>query len=115
MTLPNLGLMRAVAERLDQLAMPYAFVGGSIVNLLLDHPELSPARPTDDVDVIIEVLSTARYSDVEGQLRSVGFDHDMRAGAPKCRWTLGGATVDIICPPTALHSGSTRLGLPRRW
>ena len=53
MALPNLGAMRAVADRLDQLGIPYAFVGGSIVNLLLDNPTVSPARPTDDVDVII--------------------------------------------------------------
>ena len=46
-------------------ALPYAFIGGSIVNLLVDHPELTPARPTDDVDVIIDLISGARYSDVE--------------------------------------------------
>ena len=26
------------------------------MNLLIDHPELTPARPTDDVDVIIEIV-----------------------------------------------------------
>jgi hypothetical protein len=42
--------MRAVADRLDSLGLDYAFVGGSIVNLLLDNPALLSARPTDDVD-----------------------------------------------------------------
>src|SRR6185436_11726518 len=65
MSVPNLGAMRAVAERLDRVGLPYAFVGGSVVNLLIDHPELTPARPTDDVDVIIEIISGARYSEVE--------------------------------------------------
>ena len=51
----NLGSLRAVADRLDGLGLGYAFTGGSIVNLLLDDPGLSPARPTDDVDVILEV------------------------------------------------------------
>jgi hypothetical protein len=37
MSLPNLASMRAVADRLDSLGLDYAFVGGSIVNLLLDH------------------------------------------------------------------------------
>jgi tRNA nucleotidyltransferase/poly(A) polymerase len=45
--------MRAVAERLDELGLEYAFLGGSVVGLLLDHPELSPVRATDDVDVVI--------------------------------------------------------------
>lgn len=96
MALPNLGAMRAVADRLDQLGIPYAFVGGSIVNLLLDNPTVSPARPTDDVDVIIELVSSARYSDIEAKLRTIGFDHDMSEGAPKCRWVLGELLVDIM-------------------
>lgn len=109
MSVPNLGAMRAVAERLERVGLPYAFVGGSVVNLLIDHPELTPARPTDDVDVIIELISGATYSDVEAKLRVVGFSHDMRQGAPKCRWILGGLTVDIM--PT---DGAT-LGLNTAW
>jgi predicted nucleotidyltransferase len=100
--------MRAVAERLDRVGLPYAFVGGSVVNLLIDHPELTPARPTDDVDVIIEIIS-ARYSDVEARLRAVGFSHDMQPGAPKCRWMLGPLTVDIM--PTE----GAALGLNTAW
>jgi hypothetical protein len=96
MSLPNLASMRAVADRLDSLGLDYAFVGGSIVNLLLDHPTLAPARPTDDVDVILEAVTSQRFSDVEAKLRSLGFDHDMRENAPRCRWTLGNLTVDIM-------------------
>lgn len=33
--------MKAVAERLDGLGLDYAFLGGSVVSLSLDHPELS--------------------------------------------------------------------------
>jgi hypothetical protein len=33
MSVANLGAMRAVAERLDRVGLPYAFVGGSVVNL----------------------------------------------------------------------------------
>lgn len=96
MPTPNIGALRAVADRLNGIGITYAFVGGSIVNLLLDNPHLSPARPTDDVDVIIEIATSERYSDVEARLRASGFDHDMRVGAPRCRWTLGGLTVDIM-------------------
>lgn len=96
MSQPNLPAMRAVANRLDSLGLDYAFVGGAIVNLLLDHPALSPVRPTDDVDVIVEAVTSARYSDVEARLRGLGFAHDMRPGAPRCRWVLGNLTVDIM-------------------
>ena len=65
MSLPNLAAMRAVADRLGGLGLDYAFLGGSIVNLLLDNPEISPARPTDDVDVVLETVTAQRYSDLE--------------------------------------------------
>jgi hypothetical protein len=96
MSQPNLSALRAVADRLDSLGLDYAFVGGSIVNLLLDNPALSPARPTDDMDVILEAVTAPRYSDVEAKLRGLGFDHDTRENAPKCRWVLGNLTVDIM-------------------
>src|ERR1017187_7674775 len=106
---PNLGALRAVADRLDQVGLNYAFVGGSIVNLLLDDPGLSPARPTDDFDVILGVVTTERYSDVEARIRGLGFEHDVREGAPLCRWLLGNLTVDIM--PT----DGTGLGLNTTW
>lgn len=96
MSQPNIGAMRAVAGRLDQLGVNYAFVGGAIVQLLVDHPELSAARPTDDVDVIVEILTSERYSDMEARLRELGFAHDTRENAPLCRWTLGSLIVDIM-------------------
>jgi predicted nucleotidyltransferase len=96
MATPNIGALRSVADRLDELRIPYAFVGGSIVNLLLDSPELSPARPTNDVDVIVEVSTSGKYADIEARLRKFGFEHDLREGAPMCRWVLGDLTVDIM-------------------
>lgn len=96
MAAPNLAALRAVADRLDRLGLDYAFLGGAIVNLLLDHPELSPARATDDFDVIVEAVTAHRYADVEATLRKLGFGHDMGPGAPRCRWVIGNLTVDIM-------------------
>jgi predicted nucleotidyltransferase len=106
---PNLGALRAVADRLDQVGLNYAFIGGSIVNLLLDDPGLSPARPTDDFDVILGVVTTERYSEVEARIRRLGFEHDTRENAPLCRWVLGNLTVDIM--PTE----GAQLGLNTAW
>lgn len=93
---PNLAALRAVADRLDHLGLDYAFVGGAVVNLLLDNPGLSPARPTDDFDVILEAVTAQRYANIEARLRQLGFHHDMREGAPRCRWVFGNLTVDIM-------------------
>ena len=45
---------------------------------------------------MIEVVSQARYAGIEQKLRALKFDHDMRQGAPRCRWLLGNLTVDIM-------------------
>lgn len=55
----DIGALRAVADHLNPLGLKYAFTGGSVVNLLLDDPNFAPARPTKDVDVIVELLSGA--------------------------------------------------------
>ena len=66
-------------------------------------------RATDDVDVVIEVVSQARYAGIEQKLRALRFDHDMRQGAPRCRWVLGSLTVDIM------PAGGDFLGLNTEW
>ncbi len=109
MSEPNIGAMRTVANRLDRLDLKYAFVGGAIVQLLVDEPGLSPARPTDDVDVIIEILTSERYSDLEVRIRQLGFEHDTRENTPLCRWVLGALTVDIM--PTE----GANIGLNTTW
>lgn len=101
--------LSVIAKKLDALGFNYAFVGGSIVAFLLDDPNLSPIRPTDDVDVILEVMTSVRYSDIEEKLRHAGFTHDVGPNAPMCRWLMGNITVDIM--PTKQGG----LGLNTQW
>jgi hypothetical protein len=105
----NAELHAKVAQKFDPLGLKYAFVGGSIVEFLLDRPELTPVRPTDDLDIIVEVMANRRYSDLESVLRQAGFQHDMTQGAPRCRWRLDELIVDVMPTEGAL------LGLNTAW
>jgi predicted nucleotidyltransferase len=105
----NPELLAKVAKRLDPLGLNYAFVGGSIVEFLLDRPDLTPVRPTDDLDIIVEIMAHRRYSDLEEILRQAGFQHDMTVDAPRCRWRLDGLIVDVMPTEDAL------LGLNTTW
>jgi hypothetical protein len=105
----NPELLTKIAQKLDPLGLSYAFVGGSIVEFLLDRPDLSPVRPTDDLDVIVELMANRRYSDLETLLRHAGFEQDMTQGAPRCRWRLDGLIVDVMPTEGAL------LGLNTAW
>ncbi len=103
----DIGSLRAVAAKLDPLGVNYAFTGGAVVNLLLDDPEMAPARPTKDVDVIVEILSEDSYAGIENALRNSGFKNDI--AGPLCRWRLGKLVVDIM--PTR----GVRYGLNTQW
>jgi predicted nucleotidyltransferase len=92
----NPGVLADMAQKLDGLGLNYAFVGGSIVEFLLDNQGLSPVRPTDDLDIIVEVLANRRYSDIEQTLRGAGFQHDTTQGAPICRWLHNGIKIDVM-------------------
>ena len=88
--------LKAISREMDSLGLSYVFTGGSMVGLLLDEPASTPMRPTDDVDIIVEILSHKEYSEFEEQLRALGFNHDIREDAPKCRWTYRNLTVDTM-------------------
>ncbi len=105
----NSGVLADVSQKLDSLGLNYAFVGGSIVEFLLDNQGLSPVRPTDDLDIIVEVLTNRRYSEIEQTLRTAGFQHDTTQGAPICRWLHNGIKIDVMPTDGAL------IGLNTQW
>lgn len=102
-------LLAEISAKLDPLGFKYAFVGGSIVEFLLDHRGLSPVRPTDDLDIIVEIATHRHYADIEQKLRDAGLQHDTSPGAPICRWLHNGIVLDIMPTDGAL------IGLNTRW
>jgi hypothetical protein len=76
--------------------MPFAFLGGAVLGLLVDHPELMEIRPTKDVDVIVEIVTLREFYAMEERLGAGGFQHDTSEGAPICRWIVEGCRVDVM-------------------
>jgi predicted nucleotidyltransferase len=101
--------MRIVARRLEPLNVQFAFVGGAVVCMLVDYPELTEFRPTKDVDVIVEVATYGELSALENRLRAEGFRNDTSEGAPICRWIVEGCHVDIM------PIDSRGLGVNSKW
>ncbi len=96
-----------VASRLQSLGMRHILVGGGSLSFVVDARYRATARPTMDVDFAVEIESRIAYSKLESRLRTLGFEHDMRPGAPKCRWRLDGIDVDILpTSPDAAEFGS---------
>lgn len=106
---PNREILLLIAKALDELRDQVIFVGGCATGLLVTLERAQVIRPTDDVDIVAQVMTTAEYHQLEAQLRSKGFEQDMSADAPICRWRYKGIAVDVM--PT----DEKILGFANRW
>lgn len=105
----NLIRIKAVNEVLIGLKQEFVFVGGATVSLYNSNPEIvSDIRPTDDVDVIIELASYGGYAEIDEKLRALGFKNDIASGVI-CRYHIQGIIVDIM--PT----DPKVIGFSNRW
>jgi len=103
----NIVRIKSVHNLLGELRDKVVFVGGATVALYSDRMA-TEVRPTDDVDILIEILSYPEYSALEEQLRKIGFVNDMESGII-CRYKIQGIIVDVM--PT---SGKP-LGFTNKW
>ena len=103
----NIVRIRAVATALRGLNEKVVFVGCATISLYTDRPVFE-VRPTDDIDVIIEILNYADRAKLEEKLRSIGFSHDIESGVV-CRYKIKGIIVDIM--PT----NDPSIGFTNRW
>jgi len=90
----NITRIKAVSNALGELKDKVVFVGGATVSLYVDRiaPE---SRPTDDVDILIEISSRWNFADIEEELRKQGFQNDSSA-IFLGRYLLPGIIVDIM-------------------
>lgn len=100
--------MQIVARRFKPVGARFAFVGGAVIGLLVDHPALLELRPTKDVDLIVDIFTYAEFSALENRLRELGFQNDTSDGAPICRWTVEGCRVDVMPVDSAVFGMNSR-------
>lgn len=103
----NISRIRAVHNALGDLRDQVVYVGGATVSLYADS-QAAEVRPTDDIDVVIELWARKNYAAIEERLRELGFQHDQESGVI-CRYTIQGIIVDVM--PT--HDAA--IGFSNRW
>lgn len=105
----NIVRIKAVSNALNDLKEKVVFVGGATISLYPDRPVFE-VRPTDDIDVIIEILNYVDRAKLEERLRSIGFSHDIESGVI-CRYKIQGIIVDIM-PTNDPSIGFTNIWYP---
>lgn len=103
----NLRRIDTVKNALGELKGNVVFVGGSTVSLYADRRS-EEIRPTDDIDIIIEVLAYKDYAVIDEKLRKMGFVNDKDSGII-CRYIINGVIVDIM----PIHDSV--LGFSNKW
>ena len=108
----NIERIKAVYHALDNLKDEVVFVGGATVSLYADR-QTTQIRPTDDVDIVVEISSRKEYIELEKQLRAIGLRNDTTAGFVG-RYILNDQQLgDIVIDFMATEEGV--LGFSNRW
>jgi hypothetical protein len=106
----SIELLELGASALGDLIHEVVFTGGATVGLWITDPAAPEARPTEDVDVIVEVTSRSRFADFEQRLRKRRFREDQESGVI-CRWRH--ADSDLVLD--AMPVDASILGFANRW
>lgn len=105
----TIDIIKLVAAALGELNERAVFVGGAAVPFYLPEVYLTQARPTDDIDVVMEIVGFNASAINDQALRDKKFLHDTSEDAPICRWLYRGFKVDIM------STNSSAAGFTNRW
>lgn len=103
----NIVRIKAVNNLLGELREKFVFVGGATVSLYSEKMTME-VRPTEDIDILIEILSYTEYTALEEKLRAIGFVNDKESDVI-CRYKIKGIIVDVM--PTSKDP----LGFSNKW
>ena len=104
----NIGVVAEVAKALEGIKDEVVFVGGAVVSLYADDPAADEIRPTQDIDMTLNIVSLNHWQNVQEQLKSLGFYPDP-FGHAICSFKYKDIPVDIM----ATEDGP--LGPANRW
>ena len=104
----NIAVVAEVAKALKNIKKDMVFVGGAVVSLYTDDPAADEIRPTQDVDMTLNIINLSHWEKVQAQLLELGF-HPDPFGHAICSYKYNDIPVDIM----AAEDGP--LGPANRW
>ncbi|MDO8899156.1 MAG: hypothetical protein Q7V19_16010 [Bacteroidales bacterium] len=104
----NIAVVAEVAEALKDIKEQMVFVGGAVVSLYTNDPAADEIRPTQDIDMTLNIVNLSHWAKVQEQLGALGF-HPDPFGHAICSYKYKDIPVDIM----ATEDGP--LGPANRW
>src|SRR4051794_2856162 len=106
----SIALLETASAALASLVDDVVFVGGATIGLWITDPAAPEARPTKDVDVIVQVATRRQYAEFEQRLREHRF-RDAQESGIICRWRHADSDLVLDTMPT----DASILGFANRW
>ena len=95
-------------ERVDS---DWALIGGQLVHLHCAERGVSPTRPTNDVDTVVNIrASPTMLVTFTGALRDLGFTPDISGDGIQHRWRRDQAQIDVLIPEGVGQRAASRIG-----
>lgn len=113
----NVAVVAEVAEALKELKESMVFVGGAVISLYTDDPAADEIRPTQDIDMTLNIISFSHWQRVEGRLRELGF-HPDPFGHAICSYKYQDILIDIMATedgPLGPTNRWFKIGLENTW
>lgn len=91
----NIAVVAEVAEALQDIKQEMVFVGGAVVSLYTDDLAADEIRPTQDIDMTLNIINLSHWEKVQTQLGALGF-HPDPFGHVICSYKYKDIPVDIM-------------------
>lgn len=91
----NIAVVAEVAEALQHIKQDMVFVGGAVVSLYANDPAADEIRPTQDIDMTLNIINLSHWEKVQAQLGELGF-HPDPFGHAICSYKYKDIPVDIM-------------------
>jgi predicted nucleotidyltransferase len=103
----NIAVVAEVAEALKHIKHDMVFVGGAVVSLYTDDPAADEIRPTQDIDMTINIVNLSHWKHIQEQLGVLGF-HPDPFGHAICSYRFKDIPVDIMAAEDGPFGPSNR-------
>ncbi len=91
----SISAVAQVAAALKNLKEKMVFVGGAVLSLYTDDPAVDEVRPTDDIDMTINIVNLSQWEKLQDDLIMLGF-HPDPFGHAICSYKYRDIPVDIM-------------------
>jgi len=91
----NISRIKGIYNALEELKDEVVFIGGATVSLYANDPVNTDIRPTDDIDILVEIATYGAYTKVQEKLNALGFELDTTSTIT-CRYLYNGLIIDVM-------------------